>query len=138
MADIVINAASVTPGANAVIDRKGFAGEAIVAGEGVYRDPATKKWLKADADSATAAARHAEGFALNGAALDQPLAVHKQGDLNVGAVLTPGVAYYLSGAVAGKICPVADVGAGEYICLMGLAKSASVLAVNIQFPGVAN
>lgn len=92
--------------------------------------------MLADSNSATAEARQAKGIALNGASLNQPIAVHKSGDITIGATLTPGTAYYLSDT-AGGICPLADVGAGEYVCQIGLAKSASVLSVAIQFPNVA-
>lgn len=135
MADLVITAASVVAGAG-TSNETGLAGEAITAGRAVYQDEVTRKFLLADSNSATAAARKAKGIALNGAALNQPLAILRSGDLTIGAVLTPGTAYYLSDTPGG-ICPVADVGAGEYVCLLGLAKSASILAVDIQFPGVA-
>lgn len=136
MTDISITAANVVAGADANVAH-GTAGETITAGQVVYRDDATSKYLKADADSATADARRAVGVALNGASLNQPLTVQRSGDITIGGTLTAGVGYYLSGA-AGGICPVADVGVGEYVCLLGLAKSASVLALNIQFPNVSN
>jgi hypothetical protein len=134
MADLTITATSVLAGANAVRD-SGNAGEAITAGQAVYRSSATNKWMLADSDSATAEAKKPTGIALNGAALNQPLAVLKSGDITIGATLTAGTAYYLS-ATPGGICPVADVGAGEDVCLLGLAKSTTVLAVAIQVPGV--
>jgi hypothetical protein len=137
MADLVIVAANVVAGANAST-RQSLAGETITAGQAIYLAAATGKWMKADADAAPAEGRHATHIALNGAALDQPLVGQKSGDITLGAVLTPGVAYYLSGATAGGICAFADIGVGEYVCLLGLAKSASVLALNIQFPGVVN
>jgi hypothetical protein len=135
MADLVITAANVVASTGAS-NETGLAGEAITAGKAVYQDEVTRKFLLADSNSATAAARKAKGIALNGAALNQPLAILRSGDLTMGAVLTPGTAYYLSDTPGG-ICPVADVGTGEYVCLLGLAKSVSVLAVDIQFPGVA-
>jgi hypothetical protein len=134
MADLSITAANVVAGAGAVTEN-GSAGEAVTAGQPVYKDPTSNKYMKADSNSATVAARQARGIALNGAALDQPLVIHRAGDITLGAVLTPGTAYYLSDAPGG-ICPLADVGTGEYVCQLGIAKSASVLAVNIQFPNV--
>ena len=74
--------------------------------------------------------------ALNGAAVGQPLKVLRSGDITVGAVLTAGVAYYQSDTPGG-ICPVADVGSGEYATIIGMAKTTSVLAVQIQASGVA-
>lgn len=81
--------------------------------------------------------REAYGIALNGAAANQPLAVQRSGDITIGATLTPGLAYYLSDTPGG-ICPVADVGSGEYVILLGLAKSASVLDLDIRATGTAN
>jgi hypothetical protein len=136
MADLSVTAASVVAGSNAEKE-SGLAGETITAGQPVYKSPPTGKYMKADSNSATAAARQARGIALNGAALDQPLTIAKSGDVTIGATLTAGVAYYLSDT-AGGICPVADVGSGEYVCLLGLAKTVSILTVDIQFPNVAN
>jgi len=136
MTDISITAASVVAGSDANIAH-GTGGETITAGQAVYRDDSTLKYLKADSNSATADARRSTAIALNGCALNQPLAVQKSGDITIGGTLTAGVAYYLSDTPGG-ICPVADVGSGEYVCLLGVAKSASVLALNIQFPNVAN
>ncbi|RUM99031.1 hypothetical protein EET67_05170 [Pseudaminobacter arsenicus] len=134
MVDITITATSVVAASNVTRD-SGTAGEAITAGQAVYRSSTTNKWMLADSNSATAEARKATGIALNGAALNQPVTVAKNGDITLGAVLTAGTAYYLSDTPGG-ICPVADIGAGEYVCLLGLAKSTSVLALGIQFPGV--
>lgn len=135
MANLSITAADVVADSNASREN-GVAGEAIAAGEMCYLSSTTRKFMLADADSATAEARRATHIALNSAALNQPLAVMKAGDVTLGAVLTAGVAYYLSDD-PGKICPLADVSGGDYICLIGLAKSTSVLAVAIQYPGVA-
>ena len=134
MADLTITAASVLAGATSA-KSSGVAGEAITAGKAVYLS-ATKKWMLADSNSATAAARKAGGIALNGAALDQPIDVQTSGDITLGAVLTAGTAYYLSDTPGG-ICPLADVGSGEYVCLLGLAKSTTVLALDVQYPNVA-
>jgi hypothetical protein len=75
------------------------------------------------------------GTALHGASLNQPLTYAKSGPVTIGATLTPGLAYYLSDTPGG-ICPVADIGSGEYVCLIGLAASATVLNIDIQYPGV--
>jgi hypothetical protein len=135
MADLSITAANVIAGSNAVIQR-GAAGGTVTAGQPVYLDPTTKKWTLADSNSATPAQRQAGGIALNGAALNQPIAVETGGDITIGAALTPGSPYYLS-ANPGGIMPAADLTSGDYVCLLGLAKSTTVLAIDIQFPGVA-
>lgn len=134
MADLTITAANVVASSDASTEH-GTSGETIVAGKSVYKNPDTKKWMLADNDAATADLRQAGGVALNGASNGQPITVLKGGDVVIGATLTPGTAYYLS-STPGGICPVADLGAGDYVCQIGLAKSASVLHVDIQFPGV--
>jgi hypothetical protein len=136
MADLTITATLVVAGANAVTDY-GSAGEAIAAGKEIYLSSTTKKLMLADSNSATVEARKAIGTALNGGALDQPIKFQKAGDITIGATLTPGLAYYLSDTPGG-ICPVADVGTGEYVQLVGMAKSASVLTLGYQYTGVAN
>ncbi|MBY3268411.1 hypothetical protein HFO05_07265 [Rhizobium laguerreae] len=135
MADLVISSGLVVAGADSSAV-SGVAGETIAAGKAVYQSSTTKKWMLADSNSATAEARQAKGIALNGASLNQPIAIHKGGDLTIGATLAAGQALYLSDTPGG-LCPLADVGSGEYLCLIGLAKSTTVLDVNIQFPGVA-
>ena len=134
MADITITAASVLAG-DSTTRRQALAGEAITAGQAIYLASGTKKWMLADSDSATAEARRATAIALNGAALNQPVVGVERGDVTLGAVLTAGATYFL-GSAPGGICPDADVGTGEYVCMLGIAKSTSVLALAIQYPGV--
>lgn len=135
MADLSVTAANVVKGSNAVVEH-GHAGETITAGQVVYLDTSTMLYMKADADAATALARTPRGIALNGASLNQPLAVQTRGDITIGATLTPGTTYYLSGATAGGIAPLADVGTGEYFVVIGVAKSAAVLALALTYSGV--
>ena len=137
MADISITAALVVPGADAVINKHSNFGETVAAGKWVVLDPSTKKWLLADSNSATAALRRAGGVAVNSGSLNQPAAVQTGGSLTMGGTLTPGLASYLSDTPGG-MCPVVDVGSGEYVCLLGMALSATVFNVDIQFPNVSN
>lgn len=134
MADLSITAANVVAESNAVKETA-LAGEAIAAGKAVYKSPTTKKFMLADNNSGTAAAKVANGIALNTAALNQPLTIIKSGDVAVGEVLTAGSGYFLSDTPGG-ICPDADVGAGENVCQIGIAKTTSVLSVRIVAPGV--
>lgn len=136
MADLTITAANVVSGAGAKIEH-GTAGATITAGQVVYLDSLTTgKWLLADNNSATAAARSPRGVALHGASLNQPIAVQTEGPITIGATVTAGVAYYLSDTPGG-ICVVADLASGEYPTVLGLATSASVLNLKIQSSGVA-
>jgi len=134
MADISITAANVVAGSDAVRE-SGTAGATVTAGQLVYLDTSDMKYKLADSNGASAL-RVPNGIALNGASNGQPLSIQKGGDITIGGTLTAGVAYYLSDTPGG-ICPVADLGSGEYPCIVGIAKSTSVLSVNIQPSGVA-
>lgn len=134
MVDLSITAANVQPGANATIER-GTAGETVSAGMVAYRSASTGRLGRADSNAAGADVKIPVGIFLNGAANGQPVTIQTAGDITIGATLTPGSAYYLSETAAG-IQPAADVGSGEGVALLGLAKSASVLALDIQVPGV--
>ncbi len=134
MADVTITAANVLAGSNAQIE-DGIAGETITAGKSVYRSSTTRLLMMADSNSATAEARTPLGIALNGASAGQPLKVQKSGDITLGG-LTANVTYFQSDTPGG-ICPDADVGSGEYPCIVGIAKSSTVLAIAIKATGVA-
>lgn len=135
MADITITAANVVSGSNAK-KTSGTIGEAVTAGQVGYKADATEKWMLADNNSATAEVRQGIGIFLNGGGLNQPCVVQTEGDITVGGTLVPGATYFLSDT-AGGICPAADLATGQYVCLLGVAKSASVLTLDIQFPNVA-
>lgn len=134
MADLIITAANVVAGAGAR-STTGTAGATITAGQAVYLDAADGRYKLADTDSATAGVRAPVGIALNGASAGQPVSVIVSGPVTIGAAVTAGVAYYLSGNPGG-ICPVADVAPGDYPAIIGMAISATVLDVKIQAPGV--
>jgi hypothetical protein len=134
MTDLVVTAANVVPGADATIVH-GRAGEALVQGKQAYLDSTSKKWMLADSNSATAEVRKATGTVLCAAALDQPVAIAKDGQVTIGATLVPGTDYYLSDTPGG-ICPIADVGTGEYVCRVGMALTASVLQLDYLYTGV--
>jgi hypothetical protein len=133
MADLSITVANVVAGANAVKET-GIAGETITAGQPVYKDAASKRFMKAKSTSAVPGASVAYGIALHGSLLYQPLTVQKSGDITIGSAITVGSAYYLS-ETAGGIEPVADLAAGENVCVLGFAKTTTVLDLKISNPG---
>lgn len=135
MVDITITPANVVAGSNAAT-AEGVAGATIAAGKAVAKDPTTKRLVLADSNHATPELRKPLGIALHAAETNQPLKYLTAGDITIGATVTAGVAYYMSDTPGG-ICPVADVGSGEYVSLIGLAKSTTVITVDIQHPGVA-
>jgi hypothetical protein len=91
--------------------------------------------MKADANAGTEEARRPIGIALNGGAINQPILVQTEGSLTIGASMTAGLVYYLSDTPGG-ICPVADIGAGEYVCIIGMATSTTVMRLGIEYSGV--
>lgn len=135
MADLSITATSVIAGADSV-GENGFLGATVTAGQLVYKDSADGLWKLADADGA-AALRTPGGIALNGGVSGQPVRVHKSGDITLNSVLTVNTAYFLSDTPGG-ICPAADLGSGEYGTFVGIAKSTTVLKVNLTSSGVAS
>jgi hypothetical protein len=137
MSDLSITAASVLAVASTAKTEPGTAGEAITRGMACYKSSTTGKWMKADADSATAEARTAAGIALCDAGDAQPIFMQTAGNITIGATLVANTAYYLSSG-AGGICPLADVGTGEYMQLIGIAISTSVLKLSFLATGVAN
>lgn len=133
MADITITATSVVPGATAKTVQ-GVAGETIAQGKAVYKT-AAGLWMLADADSATAAAKDVTGVSLTSSALNQPIVVAKEGEVTIGGTLVAGDPYFLS-STPGGIAPYADLSAAEKVVQIGVAKSASVLDIDIQNTGV--
>lgn len=134
MTDLSVTAANVVPGTDAR-QEVGVAGETITAGQALYKSSTTGKWMKADSNSATAEARAATAIALTGSSLDQPIVVQTSGTITIGATMTAGIQYYLSDT-AGGICPVADIGSGEYVDLVGLSTSTTVMTLNFKYSGV--
>ena len=137
MTDIAITAANTKAGAGASIDH-GVAGATITQGQALYYDADAGKWKLADADAATAVERGSGklGIALNGASDGQPVAVHRGGNITLGGTLVAGTVYVLS-ATAGGICPQADLTTGDYVVVLGVATSTTVLAFDPAYSGVA-
>lgn len=134
MVDIVITAANVKLISGHA--QPFAAGEAITAGQVAYKDDVTKKAKLSDNDDATAAVRSALGIALNGAATDQPVSLALNGAvISLGAVLTAGTDYYLSGTPGG-ICPRADVTTTDDPIRIGMALTTSNLKIDISDPDV--
>lgn len=135
MSDLSITAASVIAGTGARTVN-GTAGATITAGQVVYLDSADNEYKLADCDSATAAVRSPAGLALHGAADGQPLEVLTRGPVTIGATMTAGLTYYLS-QNPGGICPIGDLGSGDYRTIIGVATSTTVLDVLFHESGVA-
>lgn len=141
MADLSITAGNVVAGSNASKEL-GVAGATITAGQVVYKDSADGKFKLADANSATVAARTAYGIALNGASDGQPLQVQTSGDITIGATVTVGNVYVLSGTpggigVGGGPGPASDLVSGWYTNVIGVGQTSAILTLRIFTAGVA-
>lgn len=129
MASLTVTAANVQPTTTTTY-KTGAAGAAITAGQSVYLDATTNTIKLADADLSVAAAKGV-GIAINNAASGQPVTYAISGQINMGATLVKGTTYVV-GATAGSVAPQADLTTGATICILGTAKDATYLDVNIR------
>ena len=134
MVDLVVVAANVKPGSDAVTKR-GIAGEAITAGDSVFE--ATDRQIELAEHDLTAADAAAVGIALNDAALDQPIEYAITGTIDMGAILAVGQVYIV-GAAAGGIAPEADAGIGDFVTVLGVATTVNIFKLGILQSGVAH
>jgi hypothetical protein len=134
MADISITAANVKLISGP--SQRLVAGAALAAGQVAYKEASSSKAKLADNDNATAEVRAIFGLALHAAATDQPVIVAQNtAIIDVGAVLTAGTDYFLSGTPGG-ICPRADVTTGDDPVRVGIALTTSRLQLDFADPGV--
>jgi len=129
MSDLSITAANVVVVSGNT--STGTTGAAITAGQAIYRDPVDKLWRPAKANSATPAAQAASAISLNDAAVGQPVTAMTSGTYTVGATVTVGGVYVLSGATAGGLAPITDLTTGWYtqIALIGLTSTTAKLVL---------
>ncbi len=133
MVDLVQTPANVQSSA-AVGTQKKAAGAAITAGDSLFVNGAGAVVpAQHDVDAASA---QCVGIALNDAAIGQPVVYQVTGDIDVGATLVVGETYVV-GAGPGSIAPVADIGAGDFSTVIGVAIAADTLRMGILASGVA-
>jgi hypothetical protein len=134
MADIVITSANVIPVSSDATNafEYGIANAAINAGQSVYYEPTTGLYGLFDADSATASVHTLRGVAVStAAATGSAVVVQTAGSVSYGAVLTKAVAYGGGAGTAGSISPAVDQSTGDYIHILGIATTTSVLNLKI-------
>ncbi len=132
MADISITAGSVGIANDAKYIKVQF-GESVSIGQAVYRGT-NGKYYKTDADTELTAA--AAGIAISSGGVDDYGLLVTSGKMRIGATVAVGTVYAVSTTLGG-ICPIADLGSGDYITTLGVATSTSTLQVDIQVSGVA-
>lgn len=134
MADLSITAANVKLISGPTEDI--VAGATVTAAQAVYSEAATSKAKLSDNDSATAEVRAVRGLSLHAALADQPLKIARNTAIvDLGAILTAGTDYYLSGTPGG-ICPRADVTTGDDPIRIGIALTTSRLQLDFADPDV--
>ena len=110
-------------------------GEAIVQGECVYQSSADSKVYKADANDGMEKAS-AIGIATQPGATDEYTSIALTGLspgevlVNLGATLTVGQVYCV-GTTPGTIVPYADLTSSQYVTILGVARTAALLDLQI-------
>lgn len=133
MGDLSITATTVTAGTNSVQETfKALA--AITAGQVLYKDSTGKRVGLADANDLSATIRKPVGIALHAASAGQPIRVHKQGRINIGAVVAVGTPYFLS-SNPGMIGLASDLTSGKYTAYLGTAVATTTIDVQIHDSG---
>jgi len=111
-------------------------GEAITQGMPVYL-ATTGKWLQHDANTAAAASSQ-QGIAMTACSGDGvrfAVCRTKGARINLGATLVKGTVYVVS-ATKGAICPQADLTTGDYIQILGIAESTSIMKSLFEPTGI--
>jgi hypothetical protein len=120
MADYTVTAANVLASDKGQI-REGKSGVAILAGQGLYKDPSDGSLKLADSNSGTAAARTLEGIALTSApGVGQPVKyVSADPAFKPGFTIAPGDIVLLSDTPGG-LRPAGDAVTGDFVTTAGL------------------
>lgn len=131
--DLSITAANVAASSGAQY-ADGTAGATITAGQAVYLDASANTYKLADCD-ATASTAAIGGIALNGASSGQPIKIQTAGTITIGATVTVGEIYVLSGTPGG-IAPEGDLAQADRVVLVGVGVSSSQIALRLYNSGV--
>lgn len=115
MADLIITSSNVQPVATART-AQATAAEAIDAGEAIFLNSSGEAELASALSEEEATCR---GIAVDSAALGQPIVYAMLGDVDLGDVLEPGMAYVVSDT-PGAIRPVCDIGPDEWSGFIGI------------------
>lgn len=134
MANITITPANIVATNSATVKASGTSGALIDAGQPVYLDPADGKIKPAKADSASSThAPNLVGVALDSApGANQPITYATSGDVTYGGGLTQGQVYVVSAANAGAIAPYADLASTNFVAVLGVARSTTVMRLGVM------
>lgn len=130
MANLSQTAANVAVGASTTPTRLVQFGEAVTQGQPLYQHT-DGKYYQCDANDGVAKAL-AAAIALTPGAIDGygivalPSSTPGRSIVNLGATLAVGTAYAVS-ATKGAIAPLADIGSGEIVTVLGVATTTALL-----------
>ena len=110
------------------------AGETVTAGQVVYRLSTDGEMYLGDADDA--AKDDITGIVLIGGGDGESILILSSGGIDLGATLTVGEVYVLS-TTAGGIAPIGDLLAGDFVTILGVAKAANRLQLDISVSSTA-
>lgn len=134
-ADVSITATSVIFGSNATFADGLVYGEAITAGQWLYKDTVDGKYYKASNSTTPSGSGmlvyRVAGLALIGAGTGQRGGIQTGGQVTIGATLTAALEYYLS-PNAGNMCPIADVASAKRSIRLGCSDMTTPTLFNIQ------
>ena len=133
MPDLTITPANVALTGTGALTQLVQVAVAVAQGDVGYLDVATGKYRLADADLSEAAA-NAAGVFLTPAGIDGYALIALSGPVNVGATLTVGEIYVVSGN-PGKIAPEGDLATPDWVTILGVATAANTLDINIVASG---
>jgi hypothetical protein len=109
-------------------------GEAVAQGRTLYQRASDGKYMLGDADVlATSLVRY---IALTPASTDGYVVAVRDGEIDLGATLTAG-ATYVASTTPGGIAPIADLASGDFKTILGTARDASTLVLDIAATGIA-
>ena len=134
MADLVITEADVELSSKTSTEIKVQVGEAVKRNQPLYFKSSDSKYWLADnnVDEDTA---KATGLSVTSADADGQVLMMQSGPLLAGATLTKAEVYVVSNT-AGKIMPIGDLAAGQYLTILGYASSTTTLEVDITATGI--
>lgn len=131
-ADLTVTAANVAA-VNGTVEH-GTAGEAVTAGQALYKKASDNKMYKAD-NNVTVAEAQVVGVALHSTSTAQPISYQVDGLFNPGATVVVGTTYVLS-ANAGGIAPVADLVATNRLTYIGYGETVTGIRLMIKATGI--
>lgn len=131
MADIVQTAANVALGGSSTPQEVVQFGEAVTQGQPLYQSTVDGKYYRCDANDGLVKAA-CKAIALTPGATDgyglvaKPATNPGRSLVNLGATLAVGEVYAIS-ATVGRIAPIADIVSTQFVTVIGIAISASLL-----------